>query len=275
MMKKKTPMLLAIIIFILILITACTGEDQIVEITQEDIEIVRNVTFEDVEEELTFVVEDFVQDYDYLTVTNLEFIQDELAVDSVNEVKKFNNIEMRLELMLDSDQAQIDVDDEVFMQDNFSELAATIEKELLDTLIVQNPHEFSRVITTSINFEDKENNLQHSLVSGHIRDSEIMTTLRNEESEAERAALEKTFDLIREDKEDYQLSRFGIEEDRLLIVFFDYGNDGEPNLTIEELSEKLHDLVNQDEDFDQYILNRADELIIMFNEQSFNYDINN
>lgn len=274
-MKKKTPMLLAIIIFILILITACTGEDQIVEITQEDIEIVRNVTFEDVEEELTFVVEDFVQDYDYLTVTNLEFIQDELAVDSVNEVKKFNNIEMRLELMLDSDQAQIDVDDEVFMQDNFSELAATIEKELLDTLIVQNPHEFSRVITTSINFEDKENNLQHSLVSGHIRDSEIMTTLRNEESEAERAALEKTFDLIREDKEDYQLSRFGIEEDRLLIVFFDYGNDGEPNLTIEELSEKLHDLVNQDEDFDQYILNRADELIIMFNEQSFNYDINN
>lgn len=254
--------------------TACTNGEQNFEITEEDIEIIRDLTFQDVEEELTYAIEDFVADYSYLEIANLEFTQDKLAVDSINQVKKFNNIEMRLRLEIDAEEADIDLEDELTMEDSFSDFVSAIEDDLITILISEQPYEFSRVITTDINFVDREHNLGHGSVSGNIRDSNIITTLRNEESEAEKLALEKTFDLIREDLESYQLYRFGIIDNIFIIDFFDYAIEGEPNITMEELSEELYTLVTEDLDFIEYIDNQANQLIVMFTEKSFNYDIN-
>lgn len=206
-MKKKTWILLLILLLSL-LITACTSDDQGIEISEEDIEIVNNISFEDVEGNLTFAVEEFVSNYTYLKISDLEFEQDKLAVDSINEVKKFNNIEMRIKLEVDSDSAKIDTQDDHLMEENFSQFVDEIEEDLLTYLLSNNPYEFSRVITTGVTFLDKENSLQHSSVSGNIRDSEILTALRNEESESEKAALAKTFDIIGDDRGAYELAKF-------------------------------------------------------------------
>lgn len=274
-MNSRKLIIFAMIVLISLLMTACTSEDQMFEITEEDIDIIRDLTFQDVEEELTYTIEGFVATYSYLKIDNLEFIQDKLAVDSINEVKKFNNIEMRLKIEIDSEEAEIDIEDEVTMENNFSDFVSAIEDDLITTLISEQPYEFSRVITMDINFVDREHNLGHGSVSGNIRDSNIITTLRSEESEAERLALEKTFDLIREDLETYQLSRFGIMDNTFIIDFFNYSLEGEPNITMEEISEKLYTLVSEDLDFIEYIDNQANQLVVMFDEKSFNYDINN
>lgn len=272
-MKTKTPLIL-IIILALVLMTACTGQDDSIEITEQDIEIVRDLTFEDVKENLTIAIEDFVGNYSYLRILDLEFIQDKLAVDSINEVKKFNNIEMRLKLEVDSDEGRIDVSNDLTMEEDFSQSVDVIEEDLLNNLLRENPYEFSRVITTGITFLDKENSLQYSSVSGNIRDSEILTALRNEESESEKAALAKTFDIIGEDRTAYQLNKFGIMDNRFIMVFHDRTLEGEDaNLTPEELSGRLYTLVSEDIDFEQYINSRADELIIMFTEISYNFDL--
>lgn len=274
-MKSRKLIILILIILTTLLMTACTNGEQNFEITEEDIEIIRDLTFQDVEEELTYAIEDFVADYSYLEIANLEFTQDKLAVDSINQVKKFNNIEMRLRLEIDAEEADIDLEDELTMEYNFSDFVSAIEDDLIASLISDQPYEFSMVITTDINFVDREHNLGHGSVSGNVRDSNTITTLRNEESEAEKLALEKTFDLIREDLETYQLSRFGIIENIFIIDFFDYPAEGEPSLTMEELSEKLFKLVREDLDFIEYMDNQADQLLVMFNEESFNYDLNN
>lgn len=274
-MKSRKLIILILIILTTLLMTACTNGEQNFEITEEDIEIIRDLTFQDVEEELTYAIEDFVADYSYLEIANLEFTQDKLAVDSINQVKKFNNIEMRLRLEIDAEEADIDLEDELTMEHNFSDFVSAIEDDLIASLISDQPYEFSMVITTDINFVDREHNLGHGSVSGNVRDSNTITTLRNEESEAEKLALEKTFDLIREDLETYQLSRFGIIENIFIIDFFDYPAEGEPSLTMEELSEKLFKLVREDLDFIEYMDNQADQLLVMFNEESFNYDLNN
>lgn len=272
-MKRKTPLIL-IIILALVLITACTGGEEAIEITEADIEIVRNLTFDDVKDNLTIAIEHFVGNYSYLRISDLEFVQDKLAVDYINEVKKFNNIEMRLKLEVDSDEGQIDIEDDLTAEGNFSQFVDGVEEDLLSKLLKENPYEFSRVITVGMTFLDKENSLQHSSVSGNIRDSQILTALRNEESESEKAALAKTFDIIGPDKESYKLNKFGIMDNLFIMDIHNIAIEGEEaNLSPKELSDRLYNLVSEDIDFQQYINSRADELVIMFTERSYNFDL--
>lgn len=81
---------------------------------------------------------------------------------------------------------------------------------------------------------------------GNLMDSETMIALSNKESKEENLILEETFNYIKDDKEKYEVTRFGIE-DNILIIEFNLHSTYSDNLSkeLEKMSIELSDLVHR------------------------------
>lgn len=280
-MKDKTYFYL-ILIVALIFVTACSDNDQPIRdeisssITEEDIKSVKKLTFHETKENLEFIINDYLKDYYYITINSLDFIEDKLAVEAKNEVKKFNNIQLIMELEIDSEEAEIEIKKNLSNSEKervFIQFIDDIERGLLNTLNKETPYEFSKIESTSISYIDEINRIHHTSNMGNIRNSETMIALRNEESQEEQIALENLFAFIENQKDKYQLFRFGIENNQLVMEFYEHHTEAELYLSPEDLSDELHSLVIEDESFTQYIDGRAQELIIVFTNDIFEYEI--
>ena len=247
-MKSKRNLILAIIIMLL-LTTACNEEngpttklvdDETTDIRNLDLEELHNVTFEDVEGEVTRVVNQYVEEDNYLSTSVIRVMEEELAVDHHSEVKKFNNINVNIEFRVNLEEAKID------NESDFTDYADKAGKEIKVALDNEIPLEFSRVETLSFHFTDYSREQNYLVSYVQSKEPETLVAFRNEESEAEKLALEKTFEVIGEDKESYILTKFGIRNEILWIDFIDHISDIEANQTIEELSQSLYNLVSSE-----------------------------
>ena len=77
-MKKINYYIMGIIL--LILVTSCSSSN----ISKKDINKVKNTSYDDVVKNLSTIINDFLYNYDYYTVSNLEFVEDKLAIDNIN-----------------------------------------------------------------------------------------------------------------------------------------------------------------------------------------------
>lgn len=284
MKAKKRYIVIVILLFIFI--AACTDSkvtdntdkpgDETTSISEEEIEKVKKLKLHDVDNVISSVIDDYLKEDDYLTIGRIDFVEDKLLVDSKNQVKKFNNIKMTLDLELDPEKAPIQTKDSMSQSEKekeFKEFASEKEKELLAYLNNKQPHEFSKIYETNIRYIDKINKLEHSAEMDHLRDDETILALRNEESQVERELLKELFTYTSGDKRDYQINRFGIEDDKLLIEFINYSVEEEE---LEDLSQEIYKEILGYDDLNKYTANEITELEIIFDNgqvTTFEYEI--
>ncbi|WP_353092905.1 hypothetical protein [Tissierella praeacuta] len=265
-MKKINYYIMGIIL--LVLVTSCGPSN----ISKEDINRVRNIGYNDVETSLSSIINDFLHEYDYYTVSNLEFVEDKLAIDNTNEVKKFNNIKILLDIEVDLDKFSTDLkkDMTIIEKDKaFNELTKNTNENLLDILHKESSIEYSKVGRLEISYTDTKNKLKYSSNINNSRDSQTMITLRNEESEGEKLILEEIFDYIREYKENYELKRFGTDSNILIIEFDIYTVDDIHNQEIEKISNGLFEMITENENTNKYINDEeVKSMKIIFNKET-------
>lgn len=137
---KRTKFLIIGIIILLILITSCSSTNISGNISKEDIDKVRNTTYDDVVKKLSDIINDFIDEHSYFSISNIEFIEDKLAVDDKNEVKKFNNIKIVLNIDVNSEETPIDLKEEMTISEKseaFKEFTSNMNRELLDKLHIE------------------------------------------------------------------------------------------------------------------------------------------
>ncbi|WMM25696.1 hypothetical protein RBU61_03245 [Tissierella sp. MB52-C2] len=265
-MKKTNYYIIGIIV--LLLVTLCGSGS----ISKEDINKVKNISYDDIVISLSNIINNFLYEYDYYTVSNLEFVEDKLAIDNTNEVKKFNNIKILLDIEVDLEKDSNDLKKDMTMAEKykfFNELAKNTNKDLLDILHKESPIAYSKVGRVETSYIDTKNKLKYSSNINNSRDSQTMITLRNEESEGEKLILEAIFDYIRECKENYELKRFGTDNNKLIIEFDLYTVDDIHNQEIEKTSNGLFELIMENENTNRYIEEQEVKSIkVIFNKET-------
>lgn len=249
-MKKINYYIIGIIV--LLLVTSCSYSN----ISKGDIDKVKNISYDDVVTNLSNIINDFVYEYDYYTISDLKFMEDKLSIDNMNEVKKFNNIKILLDIEVDLEKDSNDLKKDMTMAEKyklFNELAKNTNKDLLDILHKESLIAYSKVGRVEISYTDTKNKLKYSSNINNSRDSQTMITLRNEESEGEKLILEEIFDYIREYKKNYELRRFGTDNNELIIEFDLYTVDDIHNQEIEKISNGLFKLIMEKENTNTYI----------------------
>ncbi|WP_333638155.1 hypothetical protein [Tissierella praeacuta] len=265
-MKKTNYYIIGIIL--LVLVTSCSSTN----ISKEDISKVRNISYDDVVKNLSNIINDFLYNYDYCTVSNLEFVEDKLAIDNTNEVKKFNNIKILLDIEVDLDKFSTDLKKDMTIAEKdkaFNELTKNTNKDLLDILHKESTIEYSKVGRLEISYADRKNKLKYSSNINNSRDSQTMITLRNEKSEGEKLILEEIFKYIKEYKKNYELKRFGTDNNILIIEFHIYTVDDIHNQEIEKISKGLFHMIMENENTNKYINDEeVKSMKIIFNKET-------
>ncbi|SHE76152.1 hypothetical protein SAMN02745784_01720 [Tissierella praeacuta DSM 18095] len=265
-MKKINYYIIGIIL--LVLVTSCSSTN----ISKEDISKVKNISYDDVVKNLSNIINDFLYNYDYYTVSNLEFVEDKLAIDNTNEVKKFNNIKILLDIEVDLDKFSTDLKKDMTIAEKdkaFKELTKNTNKDLLDILHKESTIEYSKVGRLEISYADRKNKLKYSSNINNSRDSQTMITLRNEKSEGEKLILEEIFKYIKEYKKNYELKRFGTDNNILIIEFHIYTVDGIHNQEIEKISKGLFHMIMENENTNKYINDEeVKSMKIIFNKET-------
>lgn len=150
----------------------------------------------------------------------------------------------------------------------FNDLTKDTNKGLLDTLHKENPIEYSKVGGLQILYTDTKNKLKYSSNINNSRDSQTMITLRNEESKGEKLILEEIFDYIRQYKKNYELKRFGIDNNELIIEFDLYTVNEIHNQEIEKISNGLFEIIIKNENTNRYINDgEVKSMKIVFNKE--------
>ena len=265
-MKKINYYIIGIIV--LLLVTSCGSGS----ISKKDINKVKNISYDDVVTSLSNIINDFLYEYDYYTVSNLEFVEDKLAIDNTNEVKKFNNIKILLDIEVDLEKNTTDLKKDMTIAEKyklFNELAKNTNKDLLDILHKESPIAYSKVGRVETSYTDTKDKLKYSSNINNSRDSQTMIALRNEESESEKLILEEIFHYIRGYKENYELKRFGTDNNELIIEFDLYTVDDIHNQEIEKISNGLFELIMEKENTNRYIEEQeAKSIKVIFNRES-------
>jgi hypothetical protein len=265
-MKKINYYIIGIIV--LLLVTSCGSGS----ISKKDINKVKNISYDDVVTSLSNIINDFLYEYDYYTVSNLEFVEDKLAIDNTNEVKKFNNIKILLDIEVDLEKNTTDLKKDMTIAEKyklFNELAKNTNKDLLDILHKESPIAYSKVGRVETSYTDTKDKLKYSSNINNSRDSQTMIALRNEESESEKLILEEIFHYIRGYKENYELKRFGTDNNELIIEFDLYTVDDIHNQEIEKISNGLFELIMEKENTNRYIEEQeAKSIKVIFNKES-------
>ncbi|MGJ0846247.1 hypothetical protein ACR77J_06135 [Tissierella praeacuta] len=265
-MKKINYYIIGIIL--IVLVTSCSSAN----ISKEDINKVKNISYDDVVKNLSNIINDFLYNYDYYTVSNLEFVEDKLAIDNTNEVKKFNNIKILLDIEVDLDKFSTDLKKDMTIAEkdkDFKELTKNTNKDLLDILHKESTIEYSKVGRLEISYADRKNKLKYSSNINNSRDSQTMITLRNEKSEGEKLILEEIFKYIKEYKKNYELKRFGTDNNILIIEFHIYTVDGIHNQEIEKISKGLFHMIMENENTNKYINDEeVKSMKIIFNKET-------
>ncbi|TCU75625.1 hypothetical protein EV204_103180 [Tissierella praeacuta] len=265
-MKKINYYIIGIIL--LVLVTSCSSTN----ISKEDISKVKNISYDDVVKNLSNIINDFLYNYDYYTVSNLEFVEDKLAIDNINEVKKFNNIKILLDIEVDLDKFSTDLKKDMTIAEKdkaFNELTKNTNKDLLDILHKESPIEYSKIGRLEISYTDRKNKLKYSSNINNSRHSQTMITLRNEKSEGEKLILEEIFKYIKEYKKNYELKRFGTDNNILIIEFYIYTVDDIHNQEIEKISKGLFHMIMENENTNKYINDEeVKSMKIIFNKET-------
>ncbi|WP_312668073.1 hypothetical protein [Tissierella praeacuta] len=265
-MKKTNYYIIGIIL--LVLVTSCSSTN----ISKEDISKVKNISYDDVVKNLSNIINDFLYNYDYYTVSNLEFVEDKLAIDNTNEVKKFNNIKILLDIEVDLDKFSTDLKKDMTIAEKdkaFNELTKNTNKDLLDILHKESPIEYSKIGRLEISYTDRKNKLKYSSNINNSRDSQTMITLRNEKFEGEKLILEEIFKYIKEYKKNYELKRFGTDNNILIIEFHIYAVDDIHNQEIEKISKGLLHMIMENENTNKYINDEeVKSMKIIFNKET-------
>lgn len=275
-MKKKNSYLMAMI-FLLILITACGSKNTANENLNKELEKINNLTYSEVEKELTKSIKEFMNENPHYTAVNIGFSQDDLAVDSQYELKKFNNIEMKIGIEVDSNEAPVKINPNMEfskMSKLFEEAMLDMNQELLEVLSEENPIEYAKIGQISIKNKDSKYKLEYDFKMENLSDEQTMTYLRNEESEEEKESLEKVFEFIKGSKEKHELRRFGVEE-KILIIEFDLDGsvNGDSVRELAKMSNGLHNLSVKDSSLQEYISNnKVRSMKIIFDRQEDNVD---
>ena len=201
----------------------------------------------------------------------MEFVEDKLAIDNINEVKRFNNIKILLDIEVDLDKFATDLKKDMTIAEKdkaFNDLTKDTNKNLLDILHKENPIEYSKVGRLQISYTDTKNKLKYSSNINNSRDSQTMITLRNEESKGEKLILEEIFDYIRQYKKNYELKRFGKDNNELIIEFDLYTVNEIHNQEIEKISNGLFEIIIENENTNRYINDgEVKSMKIVFNKE--------
>src|SRR5699024_2903823 len=124
--------------------------------------------------------------------------------------------------------------------------------------------EYSKVGNIEVLYTDNKNKLKYNSNMSNLRDSETMISLRNEESEEEKFALDKVFDYIKEDKDTYELIRFGIDNNIFIIEFNLHSTYDD--IYNKKMSNELHELISKNENSVKYIANQEVKVMkVIFN----------
>lgn len=253
---KKHYYIIGIIILVLS-ISACSNRVSRDVILEENLEKTKQVNYSQVEESLTEVIEETMEGKDFYTPTNIRFVQDELAIDDENEVKKFNNIKMKFGIEVNSELSPIEIEEGMTpekMEKNFSKFMEEMNEELLEKLHKENPIEYGKVGEFIIINKDSKHHLEYNFSEINSKDPETMKSLRNENSKEEKEAIERLFEFMDGDREVYELTRFGTEENILIIEFNLYKEIGGKDIReLAKMSNEVHNLANKDNKFQSYI----------------------
>lgn len=194
-MKNRKYYMIAIIM-LLIFTAGCNSDNRSKNTLEEDIRTMRNTTYDDVVEIVSIDIYDFMDEHDYYKVTNLQFKEDKLAVDDQDQVKKFNNISINLNIEVDSEKTPIEFKEDMSFLNKeraFVEFMSDENRELLITLQEKHPIEYSKVGNAEALYIDNKNTpkLKYSSNTGILMDSETITALNDNEPEEEDLILKK------------------------------------------------------------------------------------
>lgn len=255
-MKKKYYYILGIII-LLLAISSCGKNDSRDVILEKNLEKVSEVKYSQVEEAITKNLEEIMEDKEYYAANNIRFVQDELAIDDENEVKKFNNIKMKFGIEVNSERSPIEIEEGMTpekMEKNFNKFMEEMNEELLEKLHKENPIEYGKIGEFIIINKDSKHSLEYNFNEINSKDSETMKSLRNESSKEEKEAIERLFEFMDGDRDVYELTRFGSEENVLVIEFNLYKEIGGKDIReLAKMSNEVHNLAVKDNKFQAYI----------------------
>lgn len=255
-MKNKYYYILGIII-LLLAISSCGKNDSRDVILEKNLEKVSEVKYSQVEEAITKNLEEIMEDKEYYAANNIRFVQDELAIDDENEVKKFNNIKMKFGIEVNSELSPIEIEEGMTpekMEKNFNKFMEEMNEELLEELHKENPIEYGKIGEFIIINKDSKHSLEYNFNEINSKDSETMKSLRNENSKEEKEAIERLFEFMDGTRDVYELTRFGSEENVLVIEFNLYKDIGGKDIReLAKMSNDVHNLAAKDNKFQSYI----------------------
>lgn len=255
-MKNKYYYILGIII-LLLAISSCGKNDSRDVILEKNLEKVSEVKYSQVEEAITKNLEEIMEDKEYYAANNIRFVQDELAIDDENEVKKFNNIKMKFGIEVNSELSPIEIEEGMTpekMEKNFNKFMEEMNEELLEELHKENPIEYGKIGEFIIINKDSKHSLEYNFNEINSKDSETMKSLRNENSKEEKEAIERLFEFMDGTRDVYELTRFGSEENVLVIEFNLYKDIGGKDIReLAKMSNDVHNLAVKDNKFQSYI----------------------
>lgn len=255
-MKNKYYYILGIII-LLLAISSCGKNDSRDVILEKNLEKVSEVKYSQVEEAITKNLEEIMEDKEYYAANNIRFVQDELAIDDENEVKKFNNIKMKFGIEVNSELSPIEIEEGMTpekMEKNFNKFMEEMNEELLEELHKENPIEYGKIGEFIIINKDSKHSLEYNFNEINSKDSETMKSLRNENSKEEKEAIERLYEFMDGTRDVYELTRFGSEENVLVIEFNLYKDIGGKDIReLAKMSNDVHNLAVKDNKFQSYI----------------------
>lgn len=267
-MRRKFNYLIFIIILTLFL-WACDNKST-PSISKEDISKVKDTDYDTVVKNLTDNIKQYMKEHTYYNIANINFAEDSLAIDQKNEVKKFNNIDLSLEVEFDFENSPIDTKDGMSSGEKrklFEEFTKRSTEELMDVLLKENPIEFARLNKMDILYKDDLNKFKNQEDISMLRDDKTMKELNVYSFKSEGSVLKSIFSLINKDKKVYELKRFGIDENFVLIEFSLYSKD-KTDEEIKKIGDNLYNLILETNDYYNDIKDKnIDSVKIIFNKE--------
>lgn len=266
-MKKKINCITFIILFTLLLF-GCNKS-----ITKKDIDDIKNTNYDSVVESLSSDINKYISNHNYYNIKNIYFIEDRLSIDETNEVRKFNNIDMFLEINFDPAKSPIKYKDDMNLSEKnrvFNDFTRNTTTEIEQYMFKNSTIEFARLNSLKISYVDETNRFETGEDRGFLRDGKTMKSLNFYQFESEKDVLKQIFKYIKDDERDYVLQRFGMENSTILIEFNLYDEDVS-NAELKDISDTINNLILKEKNYLKDIHNKNISLLKVVFNQEYNY----
>ena len=190
----------------------------------------------------------YIENEDYLELHSISLAQDKLALDSNRKIRKFNDISGKVEILVDFDKVPIEGKENMTVGEKdrvFNEFIGEKNSDLIEKSSAEIREDWAHLDKIVFVYRDEKNKMETEIDHGFLKNENLARDLAYYNYKSEEGVLEDLFALV--DIEEYQLTRFGIENGKLVgEIEVLYPDKDE---AMEKLAQDIEETILKNEDY--------------------------